>query len=42
MFYRRSEQATQDVDDGVRITAVQCLVGYYSGRFAAPRAGRDL
>src|ERR1017187_1297125 len=25
------EQATQDVDDGVRITAVQCLVGYYTG-----------
>ena len=25
------EQATKDVDDGVRITAVQCLVGYYSG-----------
>ena len=25
------EQATKDSDDGVRITAVQCLVGYYSG-----------
>jgi HEAT repeat protein len=25
------EQATKDVEDGVRITAVQCLVGYYSG-----------
>jgi len=25
------EQATKDVDDGVRITAVQCLVGYYTG-----------
>jgi HEAT repeat protein len=25
------EQATKDVDDGVRIAAVQCLVGYYSG-----------
>ena len=25
------EQATKDLDDGVRITAVQCLVGYYSG-----------
>ncbi len=25
------EQATKDVDDGVRIMAVRCLVGYYSG-----------
>ena len=25
------EQATKDADDGVRITAVQCLVGYYTG-----------
>jgi len=25
------EQATKDTDDGVRVTAVQCLVGYYSG-----------
>jgi len=25
------EQATKDSDDGVQITAVQCLVGYYSG-----------
>ncbi len=25
------EQATKDVDDGVRIVAVQCLVGYYTG-----------
>ena len=25
------EKATLDTDDGVRITAVQCLVGYYSG-----------
>jgi len=25
------EAATKDVDDGVRMTAVQCLVGYYTG-----------
>jgi len=25
------EQAAKDLDDGVRIMAVQCLVGYYSG-----------
>ncbi|MGD0226872.1 MAG: HEAT repeat domain-containing protein [Terriglobia bacterium] len=25
------EQATKDLDDGVRIAAVQCLVGYYTG-----------
>jgi HEAT repeat protein len=25
------EQATKDLDDGVRVTAVQALVGYYSG-----------
>jgi HEAT repeat protein len=25
------EKAAQDTDDGVRIAAVQCLVGYYSG-----------
>ncbi len=25
------EQATKDVDDAVRVPAVQCLVGYYSG-----------
>ena len=25
------EQATKDTDDSVRVTAVQCLVGYYSG-----------
>ncbi len=25
------EQATKDVDEGVRVLAVQCLVGYYSG-----------
>ena len=25
------EQATKDADDGVRIAAVQCLVGFYSG-----------
>ena len=26
------ESATKDVDDGVRLAAVQCLVGYYTGR----------
>ncbi|HTS71235.1 MAG TPA: HEAT repeat domain-containing protein [Terriglobia bacterium] len=31
------EQATKDVDDSVRITAVQCLVGYYSG--VLPKSG---
>lgn len=31
------EQATKDVDDGVRITALQCLVGYYSG--VIPKSG---
>jgi HEAT repeat protein len=31
------EQATKDVDDGVRISAVQCLVGYYSG--VLPKSG---
>jgi HEAT repeat protein len=25
------EQATKDVDEGVRVLAVQCLVGYYTG-----------
>ncbi len=25
------EQATKDSDEGVRVTAVQCLVGYYTG-----------
>jgi HEAT repeat protein len=25
------EQATKDTDDGVRVTAVQCLEGYYTG-----------
>ena len=25
------EQATKDLDDGVRVAAVQCLVGYYTG-----------
>jgi HEAT repeat protein len=31
------EKASTDVDDGVRITAVQCLVGYYTG--VLPRSG---
>lgn len=31
------EQATKDLDDGVRVAAVQCLVGYYSG--ALPGSG---
>ena len=26
------ESATKDVDDGVRMAAVQCLVGYYTGK----------
>lgn len=31
------EQATKDVDDGVRITAIQCLTGYYTG--VLPKSG---
>jgi len=31
------EQAAKDVDDGVRIAAVQCLTGYYSG--VLPKSG---
>ena len=30
------EKATRDSDEGVRITAVQCLVGYYSGVLPTP------
>jgi HEAT repeat protein len=30
------EKATKDSDEGVRITSVQCLVGYYSGVLPTP------